>query len=51
MKEAEMASIAGLVDRVLENPGDVETLDEIRAEVEALCQKFPLYEDRWNDRD
>lgn len=51
MKEAEMALIAGLIDRVLENPGDVETLDEIRGEVEALCQEFPLYEDRWNDRD
>ncbi len=51
MKESEMSTIAGLVARVLENPGDVDTLDEIRGDVEALCRTFPLYEDRWNDRD
>ena len=26
-------------------------LDEIRGEVEDMCRKFPLYEDRWNDKD
>ncbi len=51
MREAEMALIVGLVERVLENPGDVETLDTIRGEVESLCRKFPLYEGRWDDRD
>jgi len=51
MKEAEMELVAGFVERVLENPKDVETLDEIRGEVEGMCREFPLYEDRWNDRD
>ena len=51
MKEAEMVLIVGLIERVLENPGDVATLDEILGDVESLCRKFPLYEDRWNDRD
>ena len=51
MKEAEMETIAGLIDRVLQNPGDVETIDGIRGDVEALCRKFPLYLDRWNDQD
>jgi len=51
MKEAEMRTIGGLVARVLENPGDVDTLDAIKQDVEALCRNFPLYEDRWNDRD
>ena len=51
MKEKEMVRIAGLTARVLECPGDVDVLDEIRGEVEDLCREFPLYEDRWNDRD
>lgn len=51
MKESEMEIIAGLIDRVLQNPGDVETLDGIRADVETLCRKFPLYLDRWDDQD
>ena len=51
MKEAEMEAIAGLVERVLENPGNVDALDEIRADVEGLCRQFPLYTDRWNDQD
>jgi glycine hydroxymethyltransferase len=49
MREAEMAEIADLIARVLENPGDVERLDETRGEVEALCRRFPLYERRWRD--
>jgi glycine hydroxymethyltransferase len=51
MKEAEMARVVEFVVRVLDKPDDVNTLDEVRAEVESLCRKFPLYEDRWNDRD
>jgi glycine hydroxymethyltransferase len=49
MREAEMGEIAALIARVLERPGDVETLDSIRSEVEALCSRFPLYRDRWDD--
>jgi glycine hydroxymethyltransferase len=49
MREPEMREIAGLIARVLERPGDVEALDAIRAEVEALCRRFPLYPERWDD--
>ena len=51
MKEKEMVRIAALTSRVLEHPGDVDVLDQVRAEVEGLCREFPLYEERWNDRD
>jgi glycine hydroxymethyltransferase len=49
MTEAEMSEVAGFIARVLDNPGDVESLDEIRSDVEALCRRFPLYPDRWSD--
>ena len=51
MKEAEMEIIASLIDRVLQNPGDIEGIDKIREDVEALCLKFPLYLNRWNGQD
>jgi len=51
MREPEMDAIAGLVARVLAHPGDVEELDRVRAEVETLCRRFPLYPTRWNERD
>jgi glycine hydroxymethyltransferase len=51
LREAEMREIAGLMARALERPGDVDTLDSIRAEVEALCRRFPLYPDLWQDSD
>jgi glycine hydroxymethyltransferase len=50
MGVAEMAEIAALVARVLARPGDVEALDGVRAEVEALCRRFPLYPDRFDDQ-
>jgi len=43
MKEAEMDTIAGLITRALKTPEDDRALGMVRAEVEALCQKFPLY--------
>jgi glycine hydroxymethyltransferase len=49
MREAEMEAIAGLVASALERHGDVERLDAVRAEVEALCRRFPLYLGRWAD--
>jgi glycine hydroxymethyltransferase len=51
MAEPEMTEIAEFIHRALERPGDVDTLDEVRAEVEALCRRFPLYPGRWNDSD
>jgi len=49
MREPEMKQIAGLITRALDRHGDVEGLDEIREEAEALCRRFPLYPDRWDD--
>jgi glycine hydroxymethyltransferase len=43
MKEADMATIAGLVSRVLRHRTDDATLSNVRAEVAALCSKFPAY--------
>jgi glycine hydroxymethyltransferase len=51
MREPEMAEIAALLNRVLVNPGDVEELDAVRIEVEALSRRFPLYPTRWSDQD
>jgi glycine hydroxymethyltransferase len=49
MRAAEMKEIAGLIGRVLAHPGDVEELDRVRADVEALCRRFPLYSERWSN--
>ena len=43
MREGEMGLIAELVARALKTPDDDGALGRIRAEVEALCRKFPLY--------
>lgn len=45
MGEAEMAVIGDLVARVLAAPADGRVHAMVRAEVEALCRKFPLYAD------
>jgi glycine hydroxymethyltransferase len=45
MREPEMDAIAELVVRALKSPDDDRALGMIRIEVEALCQKFPLYPD------
>jgi glycine hydroxymethyltransferase len=49
MREAEMKQIAALISRCLERPGDVETLDSVRDEVETLARSFPLYPGHWDD--
>jgi glycine hydroxymethyltransferase len=49
MRAAEMKEIAGLIGRVLARPGELEELDRVRADVEALCRRFPLYPERWSD--
>jgi glycine hydroxymethyltransferase len=43
MREAEMDIIAELFTRALQTPEDDHTLGMVRAEVENLCRKFPLY--------
>jgi len=44
MKEPEMEAIADLIAKGLSRPEDDATLDEIRNEVERLCERFPVYE-------
>src|SRR5436190_1351735 len=43
MKEAEMKTIAALIDRVLSAPEDAGMKQAVRAEVKTLTAKFPLY--------
>ncbi len=46
MREDEMDVIGELIARVLASPEDSRTLESVRAEVERLCQTFPLYPER-----
>jgi glycine hydroxymethyltransferase len=46
MGEAEMDLIAGFITRALDTPEDAGALTMIKAEVEQLCRKFPLYPER-----
>jgi glycine hydroxymethyltransferase len=46
MKEAEMAEIARLIDRVLSKPGDSATEASVRGDVQELTARFPLYPER-----
>ena len=41
--EPEMELVGDFITRALKNPDDDRSLGTIRAEVEALCRKFPLY--------
>jgi glycine hydroxymethyltransferase len=43
MGESEMGAIAELISRALGAPDDDGVLAAVRAEVEALCRRFPLY--------
>ena len=43
MRESEMESIGELIARALQTPDDEHSLGMVRAEVEILCRKFPLY--------
>jgi glycine hydroxymethyltransferase len=43
MGPAEARAVAGLIARVLEAPDDAASTAGVRAEVESLCQRFPLY--------
>ena len=46
MREPEMDAIAGMIARALVSPDDDGMLASVRAEVEGLCRKFPLYPER-----
>jgi glycine hydroxymethyltransferase len=43
MGESEMETIGDLFARALQSPDDDRALGMVRAEVESLCRKFPLY--------
>lgn len=45
MKEPEMVIIADLIYKVLNKPGDTETIKHVSDKVKALCKKYPVYED------
>jgi glycine hydroxymethyltransferase len=47
MQEGEMETIAGFIGRVLEQPEDAALLSAVRSEVRGMCEKFPMYTDRW----
>ena len=42
-KEPEMEQIAAWIDRVIVAKGDQATIDQVRAEVRELCERFPLH--------
>jgi glycine hydroxymethyltransferase len=46
MGEAEMDLIADYITRVLASPEDSGALATVKAEIETLCRKFPLYPER-----
>jgi len=43
MREADMDVVGELIARALQTPADDRALAMVRAEVETLCRKFPLY--------
>ncbi len=43
LKEAEMATIVDLIDEVLTNPEDEQTINNVKEKVQALVSRFPLY--------
>jgi glycine hydroxymethyltransferase len=43
LREPEMDVVAGLIGRVLATPDDEAVQRAVRADVEALCRRFPLY--------
>jgi glycine hydroxymethyltransferase len=46
MGEAEMDQIGGFIARVLASPDDSSVHEMVKAEVERLCRKFPLYPEK-----
>ncbi len=43
-KETEFTEVVRLIDTVLQNPDDEETISSVKKEVQALCKQFPLYD-------
>ncbi|QDH14009.1 serine hydroxymethyltransferase [Formicincola oecophyllae] len=45
--EGEFRDIARMIDEVLSAGDDEATIQKVRAEVEALCKRFPIYSHAW----
>jgi glycine hydroxymethyltransferase len=45
MKEPEMVTIADLIIKVLDEPGNSDTIRKVNDRVKSLCKKFPVYQD------
>lgn len=43
-KEAEFTDVVRLIDTVLQNPDNQETISTVREEVRAICREHPLYD-------
>ena len=43
LKEDDLRQVARIIAKVLEHHDDEKTIEEAKAEVAAICQKFPLY--------
>jgi len=43
-REAQFVRVAELIDTVLQNPEDDQTLTTVKAKVKALCTEYPLYD-------
>ena len=50
MRETEMEQIGTLMARVLAAPDDDRVIGMVKAEVEALCRRFPLYDSQLSNR-
>ncbi len=48
LKEEQMDTIVGLIDRVLSNPESDEVIDEVRAQVNKMMGNYPLF--AWSRR-
>jgi len=44
LKEADMEKVADLIDRVLSAPDNENTLKEVKAEVNAFMEAFPMFQ-------
>ena len=43
MREPELEAVGGMIARVLASPDDTHVTGMVKAEVERLCERFPLY--------
>jgi len=49
LREQDMNSIAGWINRAIENSGNEQEINRIRSEVRELCERFPLYPELYGE--